>query len=227
MLRNFVFMVLLLATSSAALAQYDHQRKERSPSGSRDTRFEASVILAYQSGQDESYENGSALEIDSTLGWGLSVGWNWTENWNLSYRLLSTSPDYTATIVPEDTSILPQTFEHSMSKRSHQFNVTYNFRSKAFTPFVAAGIGWTKLDSNIPTGPPLVSCWWDPWWGYICFDDWSTYTASKFTYNLGVGLRWDINNALFTKATFNREFISVDNGTLNFDTAIFEFGLMF
>lgn len=130
-------------------------------------------------------------------------------------------------IVPDDPDALPQSIEHKLSKVSHQLNATYNFSEKAFSPFVSAGIGWTKIDSGVPTGGADVGCWWDPWWGYICFADWKTYKASEFSYNLGVGVRWDINNAVFTKAAYSREFIKVDNGTLNFDMAILEMGLMF
>mgnify|MGYP001816930961 FL=1 len=50
---------------------------------------------------------------------------------------------------------------------------------------------------------------------------------SGFTYNVGVGLRWDVNNAIYTKASYTREFMDVDNGSVDFDTAIFELGLMF
>ena len=227
MLRRVVLFVLLFAFSSTVLAQYDNPRKKRSAAGSRDTRFETSVILAYQNGLDETSEGGSALDVDSTLGWGVNIGWNWTAKWNLAYRFVSTSPKYFALIVPEDPDVLPQSIEHKLSKTSHQFNVTYNFREAAFTPFVLAGIGWTKVDSNVPTGGVDVGCWWDPWWGYICFGDWQTFETSEFTYNLGLGLRWDINNAVFTRAAYSREFLKLDNGTLNFDMAILELGLMF
>jgi opacity protein-like surface antigen len=227
MLKRFTLMALLLLTSVSVLAQYDHPRKERSQAGSRDGRWEGSVILAFQTGLDEAYEGGSALEVDSTAGWGVSFAWNWTDQWNLSYRLLSTSPKYTALVVPEDTNIVPQLVEHKMTKYSHQFNATYNFSRKAFTPFVAAGIGWTMMDSNVPSSPPSVGCWWDPWWGYICVSDWRTYSVSKFSYNLGAGLRWDINNAIYTKASYTREFLDAQNGSIDFDMAIFELGLMF
>ena len=226
MLRRIALAIILVASSSAVLAQYDHPQKKRSTSGSRDGRWETSVILAFQTGNDKSFENGSALEIESATGWGISVGWNWTDQFNLAYKFVSTSPRYTALVIPEDP-LVPQLIEYKMSKTSHQFNMTYNFSRKAFTPFVIGGVGWTKLDSNVPTGPPDLSCWWDPWWGYICFEDWDTYSASKFTYNLGVGLRWDINNAVFTKASYSREFLKLDNGSLDFDMALFEFGLMF
>ena len=227
MLKRIALIALLIVTSSTVLAQYDNPKRERSNFGSRDGRFEGSVILAYQTGLDESSEGGSALEVNSTMGWGISFGWNWTEKWNLSYRLLSTSPKYVATIIPEDPNLLPESLEHKMSKYSHQFNATYNFMNRAFTPFVQAGIGWTKLDSNVPTGSISTGCWWDPWWGYICISDFETYTASEFSYNVGVGVRWDINNAIYTRATYSREFLSLDNGSLNFDTAIMEVGMMF
>jgi len=229
MFRSIALIAILIASSTAALAQYDHQRKERSPSaaGSRDTRFEVSVILAYQNGFNEDSEGGSAIDVDNDLGWGVSLGWNWTENVNLSYRLVSTSPKYIALIVPEDPDLVSPIIEQNLSKTSHQFNVTYNFRGKALTPFVSAGAGWTKLDSNVLSAPPTTGCWWDPWWGYICFTDWETFDTTEFSYNLGVGLRWDISNALFTKAAYSREFISLKNGTLNFDMAILEVGLMF
>lgn len=228
MLKRFSLIVLLILISSSVLAQYDHSRKKQSKAGSRDGRWEGSVILAYQTGLDQSYEGGSELSVDSTMGWGLSFAWNWTDKWNLSYRYQSTSPNYTALVVPEDSPDVPRTIEHKMSKSTHQFNVTYNFSRKAFTPFVVAGIGWTKLDSNVPTtAVPGVGCWWDPWWGYICFADWKTYDTSQFTYNLGAGLRWDINNMLFTKASYVREFLSAENGSINLDTAVLELGLMF
>jgi len=227
MLRRVTLLFLLLAFSSTVLAQYDNPRKKRSAAGSRDTRFETSVILAYQTGLDETSEGGSSLDIDPALGWGVNFGWNWTAKWNLSYRFISSSPKYIAVIVPEDPDILPLPIEHKLSKLSHQLNVTYNFSEKAFTPFVLAGIGWTKIDSNVPSGGADVGCWWDPWWGYICFADWKTYKTSEFTYNLGVGVRWDINNAVFTRAAYSREFIKLDNGTLNFDMAVLELGLMF
>lgn len=227
MLRRAVFLVFLIVVSTTVVAQYDNPKRERSSFGSRDGRFEGSVILAFQTGVTEESEGGSSLDIDSVMGWGVHFGWNWTANWNLSYQLVATKPNYLAVIVPEDPEVLPIDIKEKMSKYSHQFNVTYNFMQGNLTPYVRAGAGWTKLDSNILSGPPTTGCWWDPWWGYICFTDWSTYSTTEFSYNLGVGFRWDINNAIYTTGSYTREFISLDNGTLNFDMAILELGLMF
>jgi len=228
MLKRFTLLFLLVAFSSTVFAQYDKPRKKQSAAGSRDTRFETSVILAYQKGAGLQGEQGSSIDVDDKVGWGVNIGWNWTENWNLAYRFISTSPRYDAVIVPDEPEAVPISFNHKLSKLTHQFNVTYNFfGEKALTPFVIGGLGWTKLDSNIPTGGRDVGCWWDPWWGYICFADWKTFETSELTYNLGVGVRWDVNNAIFTKAAYSREFLKLDSGTLNFDMAILELGLMF
>ena len=228
MLKRFSLLVLLMACSSVVLAQYDHPHKNvRSKFGSRDGRLEASLMLTNQSSASRDSEGGSSLDIDSTMGWGLSVGWNWTAKLNLSYRFLTAKPSYLAVVVPDDPDALTRTVEHEATKTSHQLNATYNFKEGKFTPYISGGIGLAKLDSNIASGPPDVDCWWDPWWGYICYGDWKTYSASKFTYNLGAGVRWDINNIVFSKAAYNREVINVETGSLNFNTVTVEVGLMF
>ena len=43
---------------------------------------------------------------------------------------------------------------------------------------------------------------------------------------MGLGLRWDINGALWMRGTWNREFFSADRADLDFDTLTLEAGLM-
>jgi len=226
MLRRLVVLAVLITLSSSVFAQR-FNKKQYSSYGARDHRAEASFLALYQNGLDKDFEGGSSLDIDSNVGWGITLGWNWTAKWNLAYKLTVTKPGYSATIVPEDPIESPQTIDYTMSKYSHQFNVTYNFMDRAFTPFIQAGAGVTTLDSNIPEQPPQTGCWWDPWWGYICSTTWSTFSTTKFSYNLGLGVRWDINNALFTRASLNREIVSVKSGNLNFDLVTLEIGMIF
>jgi hypothetical protein len=226
MLQRIALILLLTIASTAVLAQYDHQRQDRSSTGAREGQFESSAIMGFQNGADKTFEGDANLDVDSQLGWGFSLGWNWTHRVNLSYRLLFTEPDYAATFVPED-GVEQVTREHKMSKYSHQFNLTYHFMEGAFTPLVSAGIGVASVDSNVPTGAVEGGCWWDPWWGYICFTDWKTYSSTELAYSLGLGFRWDINTALFTRGSYSMEFIDLDSGSFDFGTFIFEMGLMF
>jgi opacity protein-like surface antigen len=223
-IRRSLILLALIFLSTSVHAQRFNQNKIRD--GLRNGNWEAGLLLQYQNSFGDEFENGAAIDIDSSMGFGFKVGWNWTQKWNLSYRFSLNKPDYTAIIVPEDPELPNQTLDYQMSKYSHQFNVTYHFLKGPLTPFVQAGIGWTKLDSNVPDSPPSVGCWWDPWWGYICFSDWSTYSTSKFTYNVGLGLRWDVNGALFLSGSWNRQFISVKNGNMDLDTINMEAGFM-
>ena len=226
MLKRLILLMVLITLSSSVLAQ--RFNKKTSEYGARDGRWEASILLNSQFGADKEFEGGSSLEIDSKTGWGITVGYNLSSKWNVAYKLSVNNPGYSATIVPnDDDPAETQTIDYKMSKNTHQLNVTYNFMDKAFTPFVQAGIGMTRLDSNIPSSPPQFNCWWDPWWGYICVEDWKTFATTKFSYNLGLGVRWDFRNVFFSRASYNREFVSVKSGSLNFDTATLEMGMVF
>lgn len=229
MLKRFTIFVLLLMFSATVLAQYDHPRKAKrhANTDSRDGRFEAGLVIPYQNSASIKGESGSGIEIDSSVGWGFFLGWNWTESVNFSYTFMMNKPKYVATIIPDDLLNQPIEIGYKMSKMDHRFNATYNILKRSFTPFVTAGIGYTKLDSNIPRGINEAACWWDPWYGYICATNWKTFEQSEFTYNVGVGVRWDFSDYIFSKAAYSKEFLSLDNGSLNFDYLSVEMGLLF
>lgn len=222
-IKHLVALLVLLMLSTSVQAQRFNKKVH---DNHRERTWEAGLLLQHQTSVSEEFDGGSTLDIDSSTGFGFFIGWNWTENVNLSWRFALNKPGYTAVIVPQEGEDVPQVLSYKMSNYTNQFNFTYNFMKGRFTPFIQAGLGWTKLDSNVPEAPPEINCWWDPWWGYICIDQWKTYKTSQFTYNLGLGLRWDINSAFFTRATYNREFIKLDSGSTNLDTVTLEGGVM-
>lgn len=223
-LNRLTLLLVLLVLSTTAHAQRFNQKQAYD--NLREGRWEASLLVGQFSGFDQAFENGAAIEVDDEFGWGFSFGWNWTDKWQFSWRFMMVKPDYTAQIVPEDPEIPPQTLDYTLTRYSNQLDVTYHFLSGPLTPFIQAGVGWTKLDSNVPSGPPVTGCWWDPWWGYICDTAWNTYDTSEVTYNVGLGVRWDVNGALFLRGTWNREFFSADRADFDFDSLTLEAGLM-
>jgi len=92
--------------------------------------------------------------------------------------------------------------------------------------YVLGGVNFSNKYSAI-TEPTLVGgCWWDPWWGYICSNFFSTYSETLTSYSYAGGVRWDINGALFVRGAYNREWLGADVGDFEFDTLNLDIGLM-
>jgi opacity protein-like surface antigen len=226
--RLLLIAALLLATTTVHAQRFNTKKIHEDP---RDGRWEVSLLVQQQGSADVTGEEGSSAEIDSELGWGLTIGYNLTANWNFQYKFTLVKPDYRATLVPqppedpEEEAPGPQTFEWGMTKYAHALNATYHFSRGPLTPFLQLGAGFVRLDSNV-VRDVVTGCWWDPWWGYICDTQLRTYESSEFAYNAGLGLRWDFNPSLFMRGSYNREWVDTDAGGLDFDTLSLELGLM-
>lgn len=224
MLTRILLVLALLAASTSVHAQRFNRKVDGE--GLRNKNWEVSLTVNSQSGLDLVNERGSSIDVDSAIGWGFSLGYNLTNKWNFEWRFAMVKPDYLAVIVPEEMPDAPQRIDYTLSRYSNQVNATYHFFEGPLTPFARLGAGWTRIDSNVPSAPPTTGCWWDPWWGYICDTTWSTYDTSEFTWNAGLGVRWDINGALFMRGSWSREFMKVDAGSLDFDLLSLDIGLM-
>jgi opacity protein-like surface antigen len=227
MFKRLITIALLLLVSTTLHAQ--RFNKKSTYDDLRQGQWEASVAAVSQGSVDLEGEGGSSVEVDDSWGWGFSIGYNMNANWHFAYKLSMIKPDYEAVVVlePEEgEEPVVRSFEHEMDRYVHQLNATWHWFEGPVTPFLQGGIGYTTLDTNIPSQPPTTGCWWDPWWGYICDTRWRTYDTSEFTYNLGIGVRWDVNGALFLRGSYVREWLEVDAGDLDFDMLSLEMGLM-
>jgi opacity protein-like surface antigen len=175
----------------------------------RDGRWEASLQMVNSQSADVSGENGSALALDSDLGWGLSLGYNYNNHLLVNFEFTSVTPDYKAALIEDDGDVY--TVDHKMNVYQTQFNAVYNFMAQQFTPFVQAGAGWSYLDSNIADGPPNSVCWWDPWWGYVCNNYQNTYNDTRFSYNVAAGVRYELDNSMFFRASYQQSWIDLSN----------------
>ena len=224
---RFLTLTLILLFSTSLEAQ--RFNKKSIHDDLRRGQWEASLLVNSASGIDLTGDGGSSIDVDGALGWGFTIGYNLNAKWNVAYKFSMNKHDYSAVIVPEPAEgedPVPIPIDHEMDKYSHAVNITWHWFDGPLTPYLEGGIGYGKLDTNIPSAPPVTGCWWDPWWGWICDTAWKTYDTSDFTYNLGIGLRWDINGALFMRGSYNREWMSVDAGDLDFDKLTLDIGLM-
>ena len=72
---------------------------------------------------------------------------------------------------------------------------------------------------NIPTEPPQVGCWWNPWYGYICQDFQDTKNVDGFAYQVGAGLRYRLNETFSLTGTYQMSWLDFPkaDGTPSFD----------
>jgi len=192
-MRAISVVVIFLAIPGIALAQ-----------GNRARSWEWSFAALYQESKDMGSEGGSTLDIDDSVGLGVNVGYNFSNRLTVGFDLDYISPDYRAVLV--DDMVIPPgstVIDHEFTQWNFRFKGTYSLLDGPLQPFVEAGLGWTNVDSNVADGPPIVGCWWHPWWGYICDGYYDTFSNTTFTYGAGLGFRYHFPGGTFLKASYN------------------------
>lgn len=120
--------------------------------------------------------SGKNVGFDDTTVYGFGFGINITDHWNLNMDLLFGSTDL------EPGGPLSTATSGDTSLWLWNINVDYNILSQRLTPLVTAGIGLFGMSGD--------------------FDNGASFSESNFSYNLGVGGRWDISDNLFLKAIY-------------------------
>jgi opacity protein-like surface antigen len=186
----------------------------------RDTGWEFGGELIYQDSQDFDSEGGSAASLDSDIGIALTFGYRLSERLELTFGLDWNNIDYTAEIVAEDVPLVPDGtvigVEGDLEAFTPRVGVNFNFLEGPITPYVSGMIGYSFIDTNIPDGPPQTGCWWDPWYGQICGTWQDTRSTEEFVYGLGLGVRWDVNDAWSMRFGYDKRWID-SNGSPDLD----------
>ena len=117
----------------------------------REGRWEFSLGALYQFSNDLDSQGGSTMDTDSDLGFVTGEGTTSATSWPRT-SASSTSIGYDASVVHDEggrpASRAPTT------PGSFSANMIYHLIDGPLTPYVGAGIGWTWIDSNVPSGLP-------------------------------------------------------------------------
>ena len=203
---RFSIGLALLLCSAAALA-------DRQPGWD----FGGEVL--YQFSQDVDFEGGSRASLDDDLGLALSFTYRFNSRFELLFGVDWNSVDYNADIAPAPTSpggpVIGTGFsvEGSIEYWTPRVGVNFNLLESDLTPYVTGGIGWAFIDTNVPEGRPQSTCWWDPWYGYICGTFQNTKSVDELEYNVGVGLRWDLNRTMSLRFGYERHWIDLNDAS--------------
>jgi hypothetical protein len=193
--------------------------------GPREGKWDFTVQMRYMAGQTLNGEGGSSADINDTLGWGFGIGYNFTNNFALAMDISWANANYNGTYVT-DAGLAGSTYG-TLYASTVALNMTYYLTKGAIAPFVMGGIGSTFIDTNIPIGAPSTGCWWDPWYGNICSTYQNTLSSSSFSYNAGLGLRWDLAPGFFLRGILAEQWVDTTNGTIEIPNFRFDIGFSF
>ncbi len=161
--------------------------------------------------EDETLEgrNGSFLELDDDLGFGMGFMYNNDEHWAFGGSFDWIELDYRAHAEPENPVDDAFHYNNTLEVYSINFDTIYYFLDKDISPFVSGSLGWTSIDTNVVTGPGYEYCWWD-WYGYYCSTVVPTKRKDGFSYKLGAGLRWDVNRSFAIRGSVSMSEIDLN-----------------
>ena len=202
-----LFMAILVAGSALAQAQNAH----------RDKRWEFTLQMRGLEGKEFGFEGGSSARTKDSVGFGIGVNYNINPHFNVGGEFFWANMDYDATVQPAPgNSSSAYTSRGNVDIASFMLNATWHILTGPVTPYLQGGIGSTTVDTNIPSGPPINTCWWYPYWGYYCGIYAPTAAYTSFAYNAGAGVRWDFDRDAFIRFGMERQWMDLDGATSNY-----------
>ncbi len=194
----------------------------------RARRWEAHAGLAFQQSSSADFKGGTTVDVHSGTDFLLGVGYNYSDHLAFGGSFSFDQKDYDAKVAGDTPGeVFP--VKGSLDSMALMVDVTYYFLKGPLTPFLVGGLGWSKVDTNISTAPPDVGCWWDPWYGYLCTSFPNTKKIDGLAYELGLGLRYDINATWVADGTYKMKWVDFDNatGTPDFSAFLLSLGWKF
>jgi opacity protein-like surface antigen len=190
-----IFAKLGIAAAAVLLAAGPALAQSRS---SRAEHGEIYIAPVFTAAKSYNFEGGTTARSDTGTGLVLGYAWNFNRHWSAGVEFQWSEADYTADVQPgPGNTNAAGRINGTIETSTIRFLGTYNFMQGNFTPFVTGGLGWTYVDTNIPSGLPENVCWAYPWYGYYCSSYVPTKSTTKFSYNAGLGLRLDVGSGVF------------------------------
>jgi opacity protein-like surface antigen len=209
-MRRGMFPIIAVGTLAGALVLPSPVKAQ-----SREHSWEFVLPVIYSPSTTVTGEGGSKADLNSDLGFGFGIGYNPSNHFQVNGMFTWSTRSYDATIANTDGTA--RKASGTLESSTIAINAMYFLNPTGVTPFISGGIGSTFVDSNIPNGLGQTTCWYDPWWGYIC----DTYTPTKsetaVSYTAGVGVRIPVNRAFSVQASYNKLWLDLNNSKPDID----------
>lgn len=201
--------ILVLAFGAAALANVADAQDD-----ARRQPLEFAIGVPVLESATTSFDGGTIVDTESSTGLGFSFDWRFADRWSAGATVAMHDIDYTADIRVAGSLLgAPgQVVQGDLDTQSVMGHVKRYFGNwTRVAPYATAALGWVSIDTNVPSGPPVGFCWFDPWWGLVCESIQPTRTSTELGTALNIGVRWDFSRRVFLDASVGREWIDFDN----------------
>jgi opacity protein-like surface antigen len=149
--------------------------------------WQARLGANYQPTTDVDFDGGSTAEFNTSTSYLMGLSYALSRHFEIGANFTYDERDFEAALAGDE----PDEFFHArgdVETMGLVFDLSYYFLTGRIRPFVSTGAGWNFVDTNIPTAPPQVGCWWNPWSGYSCEDFEETRNVDGFAYQAGAGV---------------------------------------
>jgi hypothetical protein len=221
MKRGMIIRLALVLAVIAGVALFapvaDAQSYAVTRPGGRGGTWEFFMPLTYNAPWSWSGQGGSSVNLDATWGFGFGFGYNISDHFQMNGLFSWSARNYNATYVYTDGST--RKYGNTEYNSTFSLNGIYYLLAGDISPFVSGGVGVTYIDTSIPNGAGgPTTCWWDPWYGYVCSNGYPTKTETDFSYSLGIGVRFDLNRQFSLQPSYNKAWLDRGSkGSPDFD----------
>jgi len=195
-------------------------RAERQPG------WDFGAELLYQFSHDIDFKGGSSASLDDDLGIALTFGYRLNPRLEVLFGLDWNKIDYKVNVANGTAGGVGFSANGDLEAFTPRIGLNFNILEGDLTPYVSGSVGWSFIDTNIPNGPPVSSCWWDPWWGYVCGTWQTTRNIDEFAYSLGAGVRWDVSSTISLRLGYEKHWLDLSEATSTPDFDQIKFGIM-
>ncbi len=180
--------------------------------------WQARVGINNQQTTDVDFDGGSTAEFNSSTGFLIGLGYELSKHFEVGANLTYDERDYDGLLAGDEPDEVFRV-RGDLESMGVMFDLSYYFLTGRVRPFVSAGAGWNFVDTNIPTSPPQVGCWWNPWFGYICEGFQETKSVDGFAYQVGAGVNYRINPSILLSGSYRMNWLDFPkaDGTPTFD----------
>jgi Outer membrane protein beta-barrel domain len=197
----------------------------------RGGKTELSASPVFTAGKNYSFANGAGAKTDSAFGLGIQWFHSFDDYWSAGLDMVFSGANYSGSVSPQVGNPGPTfTYDSRIETSTFRLGATYNFRAAQFTPFFTGGAGASWINAYPQNGPGTPVCWWFPYYGQVCTDSAPNKVLTKFTYNAGLGLRYDWRpDPYFVRAAYDRAWVDFNGntGTVAYDQLRIDFGIRF